>query len=90
MLRALPLLEAETALLALDELRAHFDLGEDRGEVGQIVHAYGMYRGLHTTMAILGAEILDDDGRPLSERTGFGVVTMDDGTFKPRSELELP
>ena len=36
------------------------------------------------------AEILDADGRPLSEREGFGVVTLDDGTFKPRSEVALP
>ena len=87
-LRALPLMRAETAELGLEELRPHFDVGGDRGEIGQIVHAYGMYRGLHATMAVLGAEILDDQGRPLSEREGFGVVTRDDGTFVPRSEFD--
>ena len=89
-LRALPQMRAETAELAIAELRSHFDQGADRGEVGQIIHAYGMYRGLHTTMAVLGAEILDAEGRPLSERVGFGVVTMDDGTFQSRSEVALP
>ncbi len=87
-LRALPLLKAETAELALEELRPYFDVGADRGEIGQIVHAYGLYRGLHATLAVLGAEILDDEGRPLSEREGFGVVTRDDGTFVPRSEFD--
>ena len=83
-------MKAETAELAIAELEPFFDVGGDRGEIGQIVHAYGMYRGLHTAMAIMGAEIVDADGRPLSEREGFGVVTMDDGTFKPRSEVALP
>jgi hypothetical protein len=89
-LRALPLMKAETAELAIEELRAHFDVEGDRGEIGQITHAYGMYRGLHATMAVLGAEILDAEGRPLSERPGFGVVTMDDGRFEPRDEVPLP
>lgn len=90
MLRALPLLGHESAERALEQLREHFDVDADRGEIGQIVHAYGLYRGLHTTMAALGAEILDDGGRPLSERPGFGVVTMDDGSFRPRGEVPLP
>jgi len=90
LLRALPLMKAETALLALDALRGHFDVGEDRGEIGQIVYAYGMYRGLHTANAVLGVEFLDADGRPLSERPGFGVVTMSDGSFRARSEIDLP
>ncbi len=90
MLRALPLMKAETAELAIDELQAHFDVGEDRGEIGQIIHAYGMYRGMHSAMAVLGAEILDSDGQPLSANAGFGVVTMDDGTFKPRADLAVP
>jgi hypothetical protein len=90
LLRALPLLRAETADLAIAELAPHFDVGADRGEIGQIVHAYGMYRGLHGTLAVLGAEILDDTGRPLSEGTGFGVVTRADGTFLPRGDVELP
>ena len=89
-LRALPLMKADTAELAIEALRAHFDVGGDRGEIGQIVHAYGLYRGVHATMAILGAEILDDEGRPLSERPGFGIVTTDDGRFLARSEVELP
>ncbi len=89
-LRALPLMKAETAELALDALRGHFDVGGDRGEIGQIVHAYGLYRGLHATMAVLGAEILDAEGRPLSERAGFSVVTTDDGRFVPRDEVKLP
>ncbi|MDJ0847222.1 MAG: hypothetical protein QNK04_02460 [Myxococcota bacterium] len=89
-LRALPLMRAESADLALEELRGHFDVGGDRGEIGQIVHAYGLYRGLHATMAVLGAEILDDEGRPLSERPGFGVVTTDDGRFVPRDAIDLP
>ena len=59
-------------------------------EIGQIVHAYGLYRGLHTSMAILGAEILDAEGHPLSEREGFGVVTRDDGSFAAREEISLP
>jgi hypothetical protein len=80
------LLRAETADLAIEELRAHFD----EGEIGQIVHAFGLYRGLHATMAVMGAEILDEAGRPLSEREGFGVVTMDDGTFRARNEVDLP
>jgi hypothetical protein len=48
-----------------------------------------MYKGLHTTMATIGAEILDAEGNPLSERSGFGVVTMDDGRFLPREEVDL-
>ncbi|MEE2665180.1 MAG: hypothetical protein VX681_13775 [Myxococcota bacterium] len=79
-------MKAESAERAIDTLAGHFDAGE----IGQIIHAYGMYRGLHTTMAMLGAEILDAEGRPLSAREGFGVVTMDDGTFKARSEIPLP
>ena len=90
LLRAYPLLGADTVELALEQLRAHFDVGEDRGEIGQILHAYGLYRGLHSTLAALGAEILDADGRPLSEREGFGVVTRDDGSFVPRGSIELP
>jgi hypothetical protein len=90
LLRALPLMKAGTAELALEELRAHFDVGGDRGEIGQIVHAYGMYRGLHTTMSVLGAEFLDSHGRPLSEQPGFGVVTMEDGSFAARDEVPLP
>ena len=89
LLRALPILRADSADLAIEILREHFDVGEDRGEVGQIIHAYGMYRGLHTAMAALGAEILDDDGQALSERGGFGVVTMEDGSFCPRGEVDL-
>ena len=89
-LRALPLMAGETAELAIEQLRGHFDVDGDRGEIGQIIHAYGLYRGVHTTMAALGAEILDDQGRPLSDRPGFGVVTMDDGSFKPRGEGPLP
>jgi len=85
-LHALPQMKAELAELALDALKPHFD----EGEIGQIVHAYGMYKGLHTTMAVLGAEILDQDGRPLSEQQGFGVVTMNDGSFRARSEVDLP
>ncbi|MBW2273968.1 MAG: hypothetical protein JRG96_11905 [Deltaproteobacteria bacterium] len=90
LLRALPLMKAESALLALDELHGHFDVGEDRGEIGQIVYAYGMFRGLHSAYAVLGAEFLDADGRPLSEQPGFGVVTLADGGFKARSEVDLP
>ena len=90
LLRALPLMKAETAELAIAELETHFDVGEDRGEIGQIIHAYGMYRGLHSAMAVLGAEILDAEGQPLSEKAGFGVVTMDDGSFKPRADFALP
>jgi hypothetical protein len=41
-------------------------------------------------MAVMGAEILDEDGTPLSERKGFGVVTMDDGSFRARDEVDLP
>jgi hypothetical protein len=89
-LRALPLMKTDTSDLAIEALRGHFDVGGDRGEIGQIIHAYGMYRGLHATMAVLGAEILDAEGRPLSERPGFGVVTMDDGSFAPRGDLPLP
>lgn len=90
LLRALPLLTAEAADRGISILREHFDVPEDRGEVGQIIHAYGFYRGIHSTMAALGAEILDETGKPLSQRPGFGVVTMDDGTFKPRSEFKIP
>lgn len=87
---ALPMLRAETAEIAIEGLREHFDVDEDRGEVGQILHAYGLYRGLHSTMAALGAEFVDSDGRVLSERPGFGVVTMDDGSFQPREDVPLP
>jgi hypothetical protein len=89
-LKALPLLEAETAEIAIETLRQHFDVGEDRGEVGQIVHAYGFYRGIHATMAALGAEFVDADGHRLSERPGFGVVTRDDGSFCARGDIALP
>jgi len=89
-LRALPLLAAETAEVAIESLRQHFDVGEDRGEVGQIIHAYGFYRGIHATMAALGAEFVDADGHPLSERRGFSVVTMDDGSFRARGDVSLP
>jgi hypothetical protein len=89
LLRALPLLRAESADRAIAELAPHFDVGEDRGEIGQIVHAYGMYRGLHSTLAVLGAEILDAEGRPLSEREGFGVVTDSSGRFHARGDFEL-
>lgn len=89
LLLALPILDAASAERAIEILRDHFDVGEDRGEVGQIIHCYGMYKGLHTTMAALGAEILDGDGRPLSEGSGFGVVTMDDGTFRARGEIDM-
>ena len=82
-------MKPETADLAIEILGGHFDVGEDRGEIGQILHAYGMYKGLHTTMAALGAEILDEQGNPLSARPGFGVVTMNDGTFKARDEVDL-
>jgi hypothetical protein len=90
LLRALPLIGAGTAELALEELRGHFDVGGERGEIGQIVHAYGLYRGLHTAMAALGAEFLDSEGRPMSEQPGFGVVTMEDGSFEARDEVPLP
>ena len=83
-LQALPRLRAETAENAIKGLRLHFD----DGEIGQIVHAYGMYRGLHATLAALGAEILDADGRPLSDKPGFGAVTRADGSMMPRAEVE--
>jgi len=86
LLRALPLMRAESADQAIAALAHHFDVGE----IGQIVHAYGMYRGLHGTLAVLGAEILDADGQPLSEREGFGVVTRADGSFLARGDVELP
>ncbi len=85
MLQALPQMGSETAENAIAGLRLHFD----DGEIGQIVHAYGMYRGLHATLAALGAEILDGDGRPLSEKPGFGAVTRADGNMVPRDEVEL-
>ncbi len=84
-LRALPQMGSETAESAIAGLRSHFD----DGEIGQIVHAYGMYRGLHATLAALGAEILGVDGRPLSEKPGFGAVTRADGSMVPRDEVEL-
>ncbi|MFP6655962.1 MAG: hypothetical protein VCB25_10055 [Myxococcota bacterium] len=83
-LRALPLMRAETAEDALGLLRPNFEAGE----IGQIVHAYGMYRGIHATLTVLGAEILDAEGRPLSERRGFGAVTRVDGSMVPRDEAE--
>jgi hypothetical protein len=78
---------APTAPEAIAALREHFDTPVDRGEIGQIIHAHGLYRGMHTTMAALGVEILDDDGRPLSDRPGFGVVTTDDGRFVARDDF---
>ena len=41
-------------------------------------------------MAALGAEFIDPDGLRLSERPGFGVVTMDDGSFRARDDVALP
>lgn len=87
-LSALPLLGADTAEAAIATLREHFDTPDDRGEIGQIVHAHGHYRGMHATMAALGVEILDEDGHPLSERSGFSVVTMDDGRFVARADFD--
>jgi len=83
-LQALSQMRAETAANAIEELRSSFD----DGEIGQIVHAYGMYRGLHATLAALGAEILDAAGQPLSEKPGFGAVTRADGSMVPRDEVE--
>ena len=83
-LQALPQMRAETAANAIEELRSNFD----DGEIGQIVHAYGMYRGLHATLAALGAEIIDAAGQPLSEKPGFGAVTRADGSMVPRDEVE--
>ena len=90
LLRALPLMKPDTIELAVDALKGHFDVGEDRGEIGQILIAYGMYRGMHTALSAMGAAVLDDDGHPLDERDGFGVVTMDDGSSVPRDQLALP
>ena len=89
-LRAIPMLGAQTAEIAIEGLQEHFDVGEDRGEIGQILHAYGFYRGIHATMAALGAEFIGPDGQRLSEQPGFGVVTMDDGSFQARSDVALP
>jgi len=89
-LDALPLLGARTAERAIALLKEHFDQGGKHGEIGQIVYAYGMYRGLHATLAALGARILDAEGRPLEAAAGFGVVTTDDGAFIPRDEIEFP
>ena len=83
-LRALPQMNAETAEPAIEALRAEFD----DAEIGQVIHAYGFYRGLHATLATLGAEILDAAGRPLSEKPGFGAVTRADGSLVPRDEVE--
>jgi len=90
LLRALRLMQPETADLAIETLRTHFDVDGDRGEIGQIIHAFGMYRGVHTTLALLGVRILDDAGSPLDPAAGFGVVTMADGRFTPRREVDLP
>jgi hypothetical protein len=90
LLRALPRLRAESAESALAGLREHFDADADRGEIGQIVYAYGMYKGLHSANAALGVEILDERGIPLSERAGFSVVTQEDGRFARRSDFDLP
>ena len=89
-LDALPLMGAPTAERAIALLRRHFDQDEERGEVGQIVYAYGLYRGLHATLAALGARMLDAEGRALEPAAGFGVVTTDKGAFLPRDEVELP
>jgi hypothetical protein len=88
-LRALRLMNADTALLALDELRRHFDVGEDRGEIGQIVYAYASYRAFHSSAAIFGSELLDEDGRPLVDQPGFAIVALTDGTFQDRAEVDL-
>ena len=90
LLRALRLMQPETADLAIEALRTHFDVDGDRGEIGQIIHAFGMYRGVHTTLALLGVRILDDAGNALDPAAGFGVVTMADGRFTPRREVDLP
>ena len=81
---------AGPAEIAIEGLREHYDVGDDRGEIGQILHAYGFYRGLPATMAALGAEFIAPDGQRLSERPGFGVVTMDDGSFRARDAVALP
>lgn len=87
-LQALPVLLGTEAASALESLRAHFDLDGDRGEVGQIVHAYGLYRGMHFTLAALGAEILGESGKPLSEKPGFHVVTDENGQMQARKEFD--
>ena len=87
-LRALPVLMGTEAASALESLRAHFDLAGDRGEVGQIVHAYGLYRGMHFTLAALGAEIIGESGKPLSANPGFHVVTDKNGQMRARKAFD--
>ena len=89
LLRGLRLMKAETAELAIETLREHFDVDRDRGEIGQILHAFGVYRGVHTTLALLGVRILDEAGHPLDPADGFGVVTLSDGRFKARHEVDF-
>ena len=87
LLHALPLLATQPTD-AIDRLRPHFDRDSDRGEIAQIITAYGMYRGLHLTNAALGVSFVDDEGRPFPVEQGFHVVTMDDGSFQRRADFE--
>ncbi len=87
LLGALPLL-AEHPVDAIARLKPHFDRDADRGEIAQIITAYGMYRGLHLTNAALGVSFVDEEGRPLPVERGFHVVTMDDGSFQRRADFE--
>ncbi len=89
LLRALRLMGEGAGEEAIDALRPHFDVDGDQGEIGQIVYAYGMYRGLHTANAALGVEFLDADGTPLRDRPGFSVVTTADGRFAARQDFDL-
>ncbi|MCH2186524.1 hypothetical protein MK280_11705 [Myxococcota bacterium] len=90
LLQGLIRLDAGQYLKAVQVLQTEFDQHEAKGEVGQIIHAHGLYRGLHATLAAVGAEILDAEGQPLSRRPGFSVITNADGGLYPRKDFPDP
>ncbi|MAJ62091.1 MAG: hypothetical protein CBC48_20440 [bacterium TMED88] len=87
LLQGLVKLDAGQHLEAVQVLQTEFDQHDAAGEIGQIIHAHGLYRGLHSTLAAIGAEILDAEGRPLSDLAGFTAVTDDEGGLHPRKDF---
>jgi hypothetical protein len=90
LLQGLARLDAGQHLQAVQVLKVEFDQNEGTGEIGQIIHAHGLYRGLHSTLSAIGAEILDAEGQPLSRLAGFSVVTDAEGGLHPRKDFPAP
>ena len=90
LLQGLARLDAGQHLQAVQVLKVEFDQNEGTGEIGQIIHAHGLYRGLHSTLSAIGAEILDAEGQPLSRLAGFSVVSDEEGGLHPRKGFPAP